>query len=288
MPSRFTTGEFAAMTGLSIEALRLYDERGVLRPATVDPSTGHRSYASAQLRRAQVLGFLRQTSLGLDDLRADPADVTALRERVAHARRLEDFTLEVAERLQNSTPELLEPTTRTMPETSWVGLVRTIELPDAREDANDALGGQVATFDDAAAELAAACPPPPSEEDLWWTTTWSSPDARSLAVLVARPGVPPAPAGYALNPRGTPTSLVTGSLPHREEISFPVLGGSAATDPVGEASAGFLEILAFDAYLSARSLDDRPVVTRRVTYGPTHLLAQPPDRPTTVFDVALA
>jgi len=64
MPSRFTTGEFAAMTGLSIKALRLYDEKGVLRPATVDPSTGHRSYAGAQLRSAQVLGFLRQTSLG--------------------------------------------------------------------------------------------------------------------------------------------------------------------------------------------------------------------------------
>ena len=37
-------GEFAALTGLGVKALRHYDERGVLTPAAVDPVSGYRKY----------------------------------------------------------------------------------------------------------------------------------------------------------------------------------------------------------------------------------------------------
>ena len=48
----------------------------------------------------------------LDDLQADPVDVDGLRERLAHARRLEDFALDVAQRLEGSTPAATVPARR--------------------------------------------------------------------------------------------------------------------------------------------------------------------------------
>jgi len=43
-----TIGRFSRLTGLSVKALRHYDELGLLRPAAVDGQTGYRSYSSAQ------------------------------------------------------------------------------------------------------------------------------------------------------------------------------------------------------------------------------------------------
>ena len=42
-------GEFARRSRLSLKALRLYDERGVLVPARVDRASGYRYYDTAQL-----------------------------------------------------------------------------------------------------------------------------------------------------------------------------------------------------------------------------------------------
>ena len=55
-------GALAARTGVSVEALRYYETRGLLRPAA-RRSTGYREYATATVRvvlfikRAQALGF---------------------------------------------------------------------------------------------------------------------------------------------------------------------------------------------------------------------------------------
>ena len=45
-------GEFSLFSRLSVTALRHYDEVGILRPASVDPVTGHRrcSRANAQVQ----------------------------------------------------------------------------------------------------------------------------------------------------------------------------------------------------------------------------------------------
>lgn len=45
-------GEFAQLTGLSIKALRRYDEQGLLRPAVVDPWSRYRRYSAPQLDTA--------------------------------------------------------------------------------------------------------------------------------------------------------------------------------------------------------------------------------------------
>jgi DNA-binding transcriptional MerR regulator len=43
-------GEFAGITGLSVKALRHYDERAVLAPADVDERSGYREYGESQVR----------------------------------------------------------------------------------------------------------------------------------------------------------------------------------------------------------------------------------------------
>jgi DNA-binding transcriptional MerR regulator len=48
-----------------VKALRLYDDSGLLPPATVDPVTGYRRYAVDQLDRARRISMLRQAGMPL-------------------------------------------------------------------------------------------------------------------------------------------------------------------------------------------------------------------------------
>jgi DNA-binding transcriptional MerR regulator len=61
-------GRFARLTGLTVKALRHYDEVGLLRPAAVDPDTGYRQYAPRQLVRAEAIRRLRRLELPLDEI----------------------------------------------------------------------------------------------------------------------------------------------------------------------------------------------------------------------------
>lgn len=73
-------GAFGMLSGLSINALRHYDELGLLHPAVVDPATGYRRYRHEQLRRARLICALRRVDVPLDDVRValDDADSAAL------------------------------------------------------------------------------------------------------------------------------------------------------------------------------------------------------------------
>jgi DNA-binding transcriptional MerR regulator len=80
MESLMSIGRFARLTGLTVKALRHYDELGLLRPAAVDPETGYRSYSSAELGRAEAIRLLRRLEVPLDDVATlvatdDPAAV---------------------------------------------------------------------------------------------------------------------------------------------------------------------------------------------------------------------
>jgi DNA-binding transcriptional MerR regulator len=84
-------GRFAFVTGLTVKALRHYDEIGLLRPAHVDGWTGYRWYSLEQARDAVAIRRLRELELPLDEiaeiLGAEPA---VARERLAvHRARLE-------------------------------------------------------------------------------------------------------------------------------------------------------------------------------------------------------
>jgi DNA-binding transcriptional MerR regulator len=71
-------GRFARLTGLTVGALRHYDELDLLRPASVDPATGYRSYRRDQLDAARMIVRLRDLEVPLETIRVylgedDPA-----------------------------------------------------------------------------------------------------------------------------------------------------------------------------------------------------------------------
>jgi DNA-binding transcriptional MerR regulator len=69
-------GTFAMVSGLSVNALRHYDEIGLPKPASVDADTCYRRYRPGQLPEARLIRALRAIDLPIDSVRealADPA-----------------------------------------------------------------------------------------------------------------------------------------------------------------------------------------------------------------------
>lgn len=62
---RLSIGRFGRLCGLTVEALRHYDELGILRPAHVDPATGYRRYTADQLGEARAIARLRSLDVPL-------------------------------------------------------------------------------------------------------------------------------------------------------------------------------------------------------------------------------
>jgi DNA-binding transcriptional MerR regulator/GNAT superfamily N-acetyltransferase len=132
--------EFSAATGLSVKALRLYDERCLLVPARVDQATGYRRYAEDQVAIAGRIALLRRAGLGLADIarflatptaavidrwRADLAAETAARQRALDA-------LAFALGFDTSLPK--EPTVAV--------IIRPVESPAELVTAFDVAGAQ--------------------------------------------------------------------------------------------------------------------------------------------------
>src|SRR3954454_19351855 len=61
-------GRFSRLTGLTVKALRHYDEIGLLRPAGVDSENGYRSYEPEQVERAEAIRMLRQLEVPLEEI----------------------------------------------------------------------------------------------------------------------------------------------------------------------------------------------------------------------------
>ena len=77
-------GRFARLTGLSVGALRHYDELDLLRPADTDPFTSYRRYRRGQLEAARTIARLRDLEVPLDEIR----DVLAMDDPTEQRRRL--------------------------------------------------------------------------------------------------------------------------------------------------------------------------------------------------------
>lgn len=110
--TELTISVFAAASRLSLKALRLYAELGLLPPQRVDPSNGYRYYSPAQLPEAHLIGLLRQLDLPLSDIRGvldapspkRPELIRALwaSAKAAHARR-DELARYVLHKLQGET-----------------------------------------------------------------------------------------------------------------------------------------------------------------------------------------
>ena len=65
----FAIGEFARHGRVSVRMLRHYDAIGLLRPAQVDPATGHRAYQAAQLAELNRIVALKDLGFTLEQVR---------------------------------------------------------------------------------------------------------------------------------------------------------------------------------------------------------------------------
>ena len=113
-------GRFGRLSGLSVGALRHYDELDLLRPAEVDRFTGYRHYRREQLERARTIARLRDLEVPIDEVREllatdDPADQR--RRLAAHRSRLEarafrlQLLLHVTGRLSQGKEPIVSDTT---------------------------------------------------------------------------------------------------------------------------------------------------------------------------------
>ena len=96
MEEHLTIGAVAAVTGLTVKALRHYDEIGLLRPDHVDPRTGYRHYSRGQLRDAALIASLRLVDMPLADIAVALTSRAALRDQLGtHRTRLLDQVADI-------------------------------------------------------------------------------------------------------------------------------------------------------------------------------------------------
>lgn len=88
-------GTFARRCGLSVSALRFYDECDVLEPAEVDPATGYRSYDEFQIADATLIRRLRTLDVPVATIRDFLAAPASVRHKVVR-----DHVAGLAEQLE--------------------------------------------------------------------------------------------------------------------------------------------------------------------------------------------
>lgn len=150
----YTIGQFAQITGLTVKALRHYDETGLLPPARVDEFTGYRSYAPTQVRAAATINLLRAMEVPLPTIREALAAPDRLEEL------LDSFTAERQARrdredaITTEARSILRAYDRTSPiiqrevlEQPWVGAAMTVDLTDPQIEEEGTTDAFNAAFD---------------------------------------------------------------------------------------------------------------------------------------------
>jgi len=109
-------GQFSKMVRLSVKALRLYAEQGLLIPAHIDSETNYRYYKASQAKRAEIIRILRSVDMPLKDisdlLEADSESAEALLQ--SHRSRILS-QLQAQERMLVYLKSLIENRERIMP-----------------------------------------------------------------------------------------------------------------------------------------------------------------------------
>lgn len=135
---------FSRQSLLSVKALRLYDEMGLLSPARVDPDTRYRYYHASQLGTARMISLLRKLDVPLADIarivELSPEDASRLLSEWWHGEELRrEKRRDLLRYIQGSVlgdigdPSNLDVQVRLVPETTWLylsGHVHGDRLPE--------------------------------------------------------------------------------------------------------------------------------------------------------------
>ncbi|MFE6734903.1 MerR family transcriptional regulator [Microbacterium sp. NPDC057650] len=136
-------GEFAGLTGLSVKALRHYDEKGVLSPAEVDAGTGYRRYGEEQVRAGVVIRALRDAGVALPEVAEAVRSgqtleaLDAHRWRVREEREREDLAAAAAATALRALGAPVRVEERTLPAQPYVGRVLSVPVDAADELTDD-------------------------------------------------------------------------------------------------------------------------------------------------------
>lgn len=291
-PDAFGPGRFRSLTGLSDKALRLYAERGILEPLAVDPATGYRSYGADQVRDGIALDLLRRAGIPLDDLASEGRlRIDEHRERLAAARAMEDFFLDLAERVATGDPAALVGRTTDAPPAHWVACEVPFGVSMSADDLEE-------TFTSMAVDL-------PRLDDVLLRTlrdegvevlaeSWTSSVAGTVPRLrLAHRLADPVPVAALRAVRTAAADLgdpglrvTTGTLPARRELVYSAPDGWPTDDPgLSDTALSSLATIAFARRLAEdgdEALDD--TARRRI---PSTSLFDPSATPEDVFDLTI-
>ena len=139
-------GEFAGLTGLSVKALRHYDDKGVLVPVSVDEASGYRRYGEHQVRDGVMIRALRDAGVPLPDVAkvvvaGSAAETLAERRRAVEAQReREDAEFASAQAVLRGLAIPVDVVERDLPAQPFVGQIISLRADDAEaltdDDAN--------------------------------------------------------------------------------------------------------------------------------------------------------
>ena len=62
-------GEIAAFFNVSVKAVRIYEKKGIIRPARIDKQTGYRYYTADQVQQLNALIELKGLGFSLNEIR---------------------------------------------------------------------------------------------------------------------------------------------------------------------------------------------------------------------------
>ena len=190
-------GEFSRRSRLSLKALRLYDERGVLVPARVDQASGYRYYDPAQLDQARLVVMLRELQLPLaavkELLACDPAvAATRIAEHWRDAEAAHDARRDLADylvnRLRGKRSVMYEVATREMPERSLLCLKRNVDVQGQFAFGKEFIGilrerplPKIEGREGTAFCIYWSHPTPDGDGEIEWCVPVPPPEARALA-----------------------------------------------------------------------------------------------------------
>lgn len=130
-------GAFAGAAGLSLKALRLYDQLGILAAAYTDPDSGYRYYRPDQVPAARLIRLMRSVDMPLAQVRAVVTEgpeaagaiVRGFRlEREQHLARVHAATGELLRFLREETAMTFEVQTRDQPATQVVSTTKRVKV----------------------------------------------------------------------------------------------------------------------------------------------------------------
>jgi DNA-binding transcriptional MerR regulator/effector-binding domain-containing protein len=133
LTEELSIGSFSRVSGLTVKALRHYDEIGLLEPARVDGWTGYRYYGLEQARVAEAIRRLRSLEVPLDEIRELlGADEPVVRERLAvHRARLEGRAVETT-RILEELDRIIDGREKLVPDTKQLAPELAVKEVPAR------------------------------------------------------------------------------------------------------------------------------------------------------------